>query len=109
MGETFLKSCGYENVSNQEYFQVELEEGAVPVKVKCSKYQERTVLYLLLQQGDTNILFGMGNNNKFKKLEYSPDLMQFVDVDCFKFGTFALTDDGELYAWGNLSIFKDAM
>ena len=103
---------------------IELGDGVIPLKVKCSQsYHSYSPAFLLVDNNgnkeiwsagkDDSGLLGLGKDvtvnkdGKFNCLHYSKELVKFEDIDSYGISAYALTTDGTVYGWGKLPFNED--
>lgn len=114
-GNEFLRGIDLEN-NSKEYKEITFEEGYVPVKPFCSNYYESPRCCIMMLKKDDRYelwscgyssygLLGQGDgkneSKKFAPMNYDKEKLNFVQMSMYSNFAHAVTDKGELYAWGN--------
>lgn len=114
-GNQFLKGISLEN-NNKNYTQIPFDEGVIPLQPCCNNnYESNKSALMFVKTNDrvelwstgysSNGLLGQGDNkttsNKFTPLDYDRENITFKKAEIKYYFGLAVTENGELYGWGN--------
>ena len=113
-GDYFIDNTG-EGRPNSDYQELKFDEGVLPIKPFCSNnYRSNLVSIMLVKNKDKLELWSAGRSragllgqgkaktesSEFKPMNYDRENINFSQADFKYLFGYAVTDKGELYAWG---------